>query len=335
MEIRKTLEGRGYTVDALSAVDITKASSPPRNNAQVTSPDFAKAFLNANASIKDQYENADVVVVNGEGSLHGAGQTAFTLLFLIHLAKEIFEKPVHAINMSLFPADTGEPDDALDGFYADILRGAKYLAVREPLSYKTAQRLGLNVVQAFDSLPRYLKRLEYERLPTDDGPIVLGGGLAIKPVDLIPVVKAIESVTKSRPVHYVTGAQAYPALDDEEMVAALPELAPTVTVMTALTFDDWVSAIGKASCLISGRFHHTIAALYLNTPVIAFRAGTPKIDGLCAMSGLDAPLSANDEAVTKKVMATVEAALTGHGQGIDGDFCRAMVELGALNFESL
>jgi hypothetical protein len=54
-------------------------------------------------------------------------------------------------------------------------------------------------------------------------------------------------------------------------------------VYCAQSLDDWLHCIEEASLLISGRFHHSIAAACLGTSFIAFNSNTPKVEGLCML----------------------------------------------------
>ena len=53
--------------------------------------------------------------------------------------------------------------------------------------------------------------------------------------------------------------------------------------------------IGSAACLISARFHHSLAAIAQQTPVIAFPSNTPKVEATVEMLGLE-PRSYSTEA---------------------------------------
>ncbi len=335
MEIKESLTDSGYVVESYGAVDIAKMKSPPRTSAEVIDAGFQQVFLDANTPIKDLMASADVVFINGEGTLHGAGQAAFNLLFLAHLAKHHFGKPVHGINMSVFPNDSGEPEEALDSFYQTILSCFDRIAVREPRSLATAQRLGLKAVEAFDCLPRYFHRHQIQNRAAPNGPLILGGGLGLEPQTFAEVIDWIEDVSGSRPLHYLVGAQDFPALDDEKMAVALQDANPSIKVVKAETFGEWVSAISSAGCLVSGRFHHTIAALYLDTPSIVFRAGTPKIDGLCSVAGLPAPFSLEDPSLRDTLVAALDRALSGQGPSLSDQMKQNLVERAARNFESL
>ncbi len=53
----------------------------------------------------------------------------------------------------------------------------------------------------------------------------------------------------------------------------------------------WLQTIATARILISGRFHHTIAAAVLGTPSVTFSSNTPKIEEIRQTLGLEPPLA--------------------------------------------
>ena len=248
-EIRLSLEERGYAVQSLSTVDILNLPSAPKNDAEAKDGGFLKSFLKANPTIEHVMASTDCVVVNGEGTLHGVGTAAFNLLYLAHIAKTTFNKPVHAINMSLFPSDDGLPNDALDLFYKDSLTPLDSIVVREPRSGAVAERLGLNATMGFDCLPRFLDRQKTAECSANTGAIVLGGGLGIDSTPFIELVQRFATQFDSRPLQYVVGASAHPALDDIELGNALAEAVPRVEVVKVNTFEDWTGVINSAACL--------------------------------------------------------------------------------------
>ena len=85
-------------------------------------------------------------------------------------------------------------------------------------------------------------------------------------------------------VKFLIGANANGAVDDIKFIEYMEEVHSTSwQVYEAKSLNDWLSTIEKATLLISGRFHHTIAASCLGTPFICFSSNTPKIDGLAQL----------------------------------------------------
>ena len=78
-------------------------------------------------------------------------------------------------------------------------------------------------------------------------------------------------------------------------------------VITADSLDDWLGYIEEASLVVSGRFHHSIAAASLKTNFIVLNSNTPKIEGLCQVLGYDSIIRYDDvELLTKLLDKTQE-----------------------------
>jgi polysaccharide pyruvyl transferase WcaK-like protein len=335
MDIQTTLSERGYAVSMVSVVDIHGLKTPPRTETDLTDAGFRSRFLANNPALEKAMSAADVVVVNGEGTLHGMGQPAFNLLYVSNMAKSVFEKPVHAINMSLFPDDHESPDENVARLYTKMLGPLDHIVLREPRSFAIASQLGLNAASGFDCLPRYLKRMNYAPLAVNDGPIVLGGGLGLEPKKFGQIGREITGISNTRPLHYVTGAKDHPALDDAKVLDALAAAVPALTHSSAETFEDWTNMIAGAACLVSGRFHHTIAAAFLGTPVVTFRAGTPKLEGLCQALGYEPPLTFSDSDCVEQAINRVQRALSGNGVVLAADIKSRLMEAADRNFDGL
>lgn len=333
-EIQAQLQDRGYTVSRFGVVDVHNLKIAPRNSEQMADTGFQRAFCADNPNLIQLLTEADVVILNGEGTLHGVGQAAFNLLYIAHLAQHEFNKPVHAINMSLFPADSGSADGPQDRFYATYLGSLERIVLRESQSFGIAKSLGLNATLGFDCLPLFLKRQEIEPLPPQGKVIVLGGGLGLTPDAMAGITAALTKSFDDYTFRYVTGAQGHPALDDAPLLEALSGMTQ-VEHYTAQSFEDWIETINTASCLVSGRFHHSIAAAFVNTPVVSFRAGTPKLTALMETLELPAPLSPTDGATMDTMIAQVTAAVEGNGAVLSKDIRERCLDRAGLNFDQL
>ena len=334
-EIRLSLEECGYSVQSISAVEIVELKAAPRTDAEAQDKGFRSAFLKQNPTIEKALSESDCVVVNGEGTLHGAGKAAFNLLYIANLAKTTFHKPVYAINMSLFPDDSGQANNAADAFYKSMLEPLDEIVLREPRSLEVAKRIGLDAREGFDCLPRFLARQGNDQESHKAGPIVLGGGLGIDFESYANLAQEIVQTINPTPVVYLIGAQSHPALDDIKTRQVLTEAVPNINVLTARTFKEWSNAIAQASCVVSGRFHHSIAALCLGTPIVVFHARTPKIAGLCEKLSLDPPLSITDPNQTETALNQIKAALETHNRPIDEQAIQSLRDSAAHNFDGL
>lgn len=334
-ELRLTLEERGYTVSSFGVDEVHGLKTSPKTGAHMTDPGFKRAFLADNPKLNSLMAESDLVLVNGEGTLHGVSQAALNLLYISNLAKNEFGKTVHAINMSLFPSGARALDPVVGGLYRDMLHPLDKIVVREPRSHQITRQIGLKADLGFDCLPRYLERMEFQPAAKKNGSIVLGGGLGLSPTVFSAFLKTAASTIERRPLVYITGAKSNAAQDDAATIDALRQSGLDIEHKTLSSFHDWAIALGAADCLISGRFHHTIAAAFLGTPSVTFRAGTPKLDGLCDAFGFAPPIDSADQAAVHDGRSRLEAALT-HGEPtVLKDKRESLINLSSLNFDGL
>jgi polysaccharide pyruvyl transferase WcaK-like protein len=85
-------------------------------------------------------------------------------------------------------------------------------------------------------------------------------------------------------VQVLLGANAHLAADDVTFVKALRERAGAAFELVLATSEaQWLTTIAQARLLISGRFHHSIAAAFVGTPFLLYDSNTAKVDGLVRM----------------------------------------------------
>jgi hypothetical protein len=74
-------------------------------------PAFFDAFTAANPHLMRQAVDADLIVVNGEGTLHGLSDNQRGLLYFSYVAAQRLSKRVQSINHSRYPEDTATLTD--------------------------------------------------------------------------------------------------------------------------------------------------------------------------------------------------------------------------------
>jgi polysaccharide pyruvyl transferase WcaK-like protein len=275
-------------------------------------------------------------VVNGEGTLHRSYRAPLNLLFLMHAARNIFGKPVYLINHSFFPSGGESIDPAADGLYGRVARTLTRVVPREPVSRGILARLGVDCAQGFDCLPRYIARHGFTGASRPEGPLLLSGGVNMNAETAARVAAAVRPhLSPGRRVCFLAGAKGYPAPEDaviyEWMRTGLPELE----LLEARTMESWLTAIATASCLVSGRFHHTIAAATLGTPAVTFPSNTPKTSAMCGLFGLDAPIAYTDPEFVTKSTHAIDAALRGQAGLTSPETLAAVLGYAENNFNGL
>lgn len=342
-EIRLSLEDAGYQVTRFGVTDVHGLKTPPRTGNHIHDAGFRRVFLADNPALATALKAADVVVVNGEGTLHGLSQAAMNLLYVSHLAKTECQKRVHLINSSLFP-QLGHGNDAEIGkFYSELLAPLDSIVVREPLSYRQATQIGLEVELGFDCLPRYLDRplnrdgvgQRAEIGGAGEPQIVLGGGLGLDPNFFGSVIDDIRALSPSASLVYVTGAPGNAAQDDDNTLAVLGASELNFEHRVVESFTEWCRLLASATYLISGRFHHTIAATFLGTPAVTFQAGTPKINGISEAFGFPAPIDCSNVNARQLARERCEQCLDGKAPALGEARRTDLLALAAKNFAGL
>ncbi|SFO66273.1 Polysaccharide pyruvyl transferase family protein WcaK [Cohaesibacter marisflavi] len=337
IEIYDTLVERGYYVNYLP-VEQTHTPLPelPQQIPDFDSSEVAKRFTAANMPIVRAITQADLVLCNGEGTLHEHALGPWQLLYLMYFAKKYANKTVALINHSAYPSGSLEPSEKVDQFYGEILKHLDLVASREVHSTQVLKRLGINAVQSFDCLPLFIARNGYDRTVSPDGPIILSGGVSLNNALAGELAAALHPlVDGDRKAVYLAGAKSSPAPEDLKHFEQMKSEIPKLELLNAQDIDTWIDVIGSASLLVSARFHHTIAAASLQTPLVCLPSNTPKIEGICSMLGLEPPISPTEADWQSKVQAASERALRDTAPVVREEILQSILKLGKANFLNL
>jgi polysaccharide pyruvyl transferase WcaK-like protein len=334
-EIYQSLLERGYQVNWLDVRTTHTLTPQPAGVADFTSVSFFTTFFKMHPNLEFALQEADVVVVNGEGTLHHLNRAPLNLLFLMHAAGNVFGRPVHLINHSFFPFGDTTPHEVADALYGAVARTMGRVVPREPASRAVLTRLGVECEQGFDCLPRYITRHGFAGASSPAGPILLSGGVNMGPTDTARIAQALRPLLGGRRHCFLVGAKTNPAPEDADLFAQFRANLPGLELVTAASMEDWLGAIAGASCLVSGRYHHSIAAAALGTPFVVFPSNTPKIEATCAHLGLPAPLAYGDPEFVGKLGGAVADALAGRGARVSSDASRLMLTGADKNFTGL
>ncbi len=281
-EIYQQLLEKGYAVN-YSTVRATHGLPIYPDSAQTfLNQNFANEFLAKNSALTFSMDEADIIVVNGEGTLHRASRGSFSLLYLIFIATQIMKKPVYLINHSVFPNGDNSKNTQLDDFYDKVLTGVTAVAVRDTFSAQFYRWANIKFTQSFDSLPLFFKReklLDVRNEGFDKNKIMLCGGISYSP-EKLQIIASTLAAQKDTTVEFLLGGKGHLAPEEERICAQFVAAGLPVKMIKASSFEEWTRAIASAAVLISGRFHYTIAALALGVPCIAFRSNTPKVEGI-------------------------------------------------------
>lgn len=337
LALKNELRSLGFTVTSFSIADCSKIEMVAS-----VSDFFAHkhliSFVASNPIPCGLIQDHDVMIVNGEGTLHGVKRGPLVLLYIIYVAKNVFKKHVQIINHSVYPLDTLSIEDcaALD-LYKTIYNFTDYISIREPLSALLMRNLGIEVHDGFDCLPLYIKNnYQNPEINVDHSLIVLSGSAAWFNMNIFTVNAVVEQnltegliqiiavlrdkIKEGYKLKFLYSDIKNYAKDDDQMISFLNEKFDSgFSVERAKSIDDWLRCIEEAGLLISGRFHHSIAAACLGTKFITLNSNTPKISGLMKALNFPEPLRYSDKNLACKLNAAMQAPniTTNHTQVLD------------------
>lgn len=304
----KSLISEYYTlIGAIpAAVTYGELREGPINDLQFNDPSFFDHHRRQNEPVYRLIAAADHVFVNGEGTIHGLSKPATALLYMARAAKVFLGRRVYVVNHSFFPPAS----ENVAGFYKSVYSSFDYAAVREVASKSIVDRLGIRAELSFDCLPMYLSGRFRVQVPSDRR-IVLAGSVNVTNT-AIPVLREMIDRMHRRgyEVIVLTGARAAPAADDERFVASLREHGQDGwTHVAAASLDQWVDVIATAGVLVSGRFHHSLAAYTMGTPFVMLTSNTPKMQGVSAMLGTQPPIDYGDRNLLTRLTDSIDEAM--------------------------
>lgn len=336
LAIRAQLRAQGRAVSGLPIDRLAGLQPLPASCAQLDDAAFFARFQQANADLCALIADADELVINGEGSLHGATHTSISLLYLAWIARRFLDRPVRVINHSCYPTGSAQPTGGpVEDFYRQVYRSLDAVVVREPVSAALLEQLGIPVTRGFDCLPLYADahRETIERTASDR--LLIAGSVAAGPAMVEACAQLAIDARKAglRPA-FLFGANANLAADDREFARRLSHASGgSVELCHATSEAAWLSAIASARLLVSGRFHYSIAAAWLGTPFIALDSNTPKMDGLMQMLGLGCRADSASPALPAELSRQALALLDDPAPALISDTVRAgLLEAAKRNF---
>lgn len=310
-EIYAQLQDKGYLVNYLT-VKISHATLVvPKKLSDFSSREFVNKYIANNNAIYSSIIESDIVVVNGEGTLHRLGKGPIHLLFMMHLAKVVMRKPTYLINHSCFPVLDGKDHTKV---YAKVLKSLDGVVAREQLTQKLYDDSGVNSELGFDSLPLYIDRVglhDLRKSRENSGKIVIAGGINYAGEAIKSLSRAMNDLDKSISFQFLLGGKQDLAKDEIPIFEAYRKAGLIVELVEAETFEQWITTIATARGLISARFHYSIAALAVGAPVISLPSNTPKVEAIHKLLEHEGAFSWQDASDLSSAKAMTDGLLEG------------------------
>lgn len=339
--LNEGLRGTGTSLNSVGLLMTLDAAPLPETIERFDGPTFFKRLRRSHGWLVDAISDADRIVINGEGTLHGTGEQAIGLLYLAWLAMTRFERPVSIVNHSVYPLDGPCADEAAAvAIYRAVYERLERAVVREPVSAAVLQAMGVDCDLGFDCLPLYVRHHgpPGTAVGARDKRIVIAGSVVLTKPRIDMLARLIEKWhADGYRIGVLLGAGGYPAADDARFAEALfAAVGDSAEALLARSEREWLSHIGNAALLVSGRFHHSIAAACMQTPFVALGSNTPKMTGLLQVLGelsghVDAFGVVDDDEVALQE-ATDRRISTPRDYVLQDDAIAALAELAARNF---
>ena len=95
----------------------------------------------------------------------------------------------------------------------------------------------------------------------------------------------------------------------------------------------WLDVISHCACMVSARFHHTLAAISLGTPCLVFPSNTPKTNASMEMLSMQYILDIQND--LDQMVTLLHQALQKRISPVDLDHVDIAIKLAAKNFTGL
>lgn len=317
----------GHSVTCLPITETYKIKSAPNTKEGFINNQNYRKFIQDNENLIKLIKEHDAVVFNGEGTLHGINPAPLSLLYLAYISKKELGKHIEILNHSAYPQhDTtiGATQEA--AIYQLVYNTIDFASIREPISFNTMKKLEITTAESFDCMPLYIRDNYIRSNIKHPNEILIAGSATWLQINIPSSERGnIEDytrglsgfnqylqqmTTKGYNIKFLYGADSNPAKDDREFVEYMEKnFATNWEFYEAKSLDDWLKTIEEASLLVSGRFHHTIAAASLGTHFIALNSNTPKIDGLLQLLGHKEVIKYNDVEIYNKLITITNSIL--------------------------
>ena len=233
-------------------------------------------------------EGADLVVLNGEGSMYRTNVSAIRELFLAWLAKERLGIPTIFVNgmvhltgvVPVLPAMVRKTFSALDA-----------VAVREPCSLRNVREYAPGVdVRVFPDSAFVCTPDEARETPAVRSVRAAVGGSAYfcfdpgaMPMDHRPPRRSGLYELISRLKDVVPTAVFVNSAPADAYIRAIADETESLYVDTLTDYREYMALVAGAQFVASGRYHNPLLAALMGCPSITFSSSSHKVHGACEM----------------------------------------------------
>ena len=337
-EIRATMIERGHLVETVSVLKTHSLSPTPQSHADFDNIAFFKVFRACNDDICDAISRSDVVLVNGEGTLHGVTKGSVNLLYRIAARNKFFGKYVSLINFSCFPNDDLSPPGGKTTLYPAVFQHVDKITVRETGTARILEKAGIKVDVGFDCLPRFINRIGFANTHEPEGHVLFSGGVNFTDRHFDFCTNLIKKLSgKNIQVRFLYGAESKPAPEDLRLKTRLENAFDDgcIEIIEATSMKEWLREFQAASFFFSARFHQTHAALSVGTPIRYMESKTPQTTCILETLGEKKARVAPDGDGIDALLDSIESAIQTASSNKSEQRLSKMLSLAENNFTKL
>ncbi len=242
-----------------------------------------------------------LIVVNGEGTLHEQSQSWLWLPIIDELARRS-KADLDIVNATIVPGSA-----PFNNLLTTTFKSCRHIILREPFYAQHVMQLGAHVVQAADAACLADPNLEeadaaLRRLGIEGEFGILTGAANGRDWDIPAARKAIDEARKCVPQWVYCASTRTDRLLHERTAPDLPLITEH-----DLSYSGLIGLIQRATIHVGGRYHPTLFALLQGTRTVAIASNTGKIQGLTQLTG--APLAVLDHANIQALPECVQQTL--------------------------
>lgn len=241
------------------------------------------------AAFLERFEGADLIVLNGEGSIYRTNLSAVRELFLVWLAKNRLGIPTMFCNglvhltdvVPVLPAMVRKTFPTLD---AVAVREGYSLRNLEQYAPEVNARLFPDAAFTFtpaDAPQTPVVKSIRERIGDapffcfDPGPMPMDHRSPRKS-GLYDMITALQQKVLPKAVFITNG----PA---DSFIKQVAHETDSVYIDTVVDYHEFMAIVGDADFLVSGRYHNVILAAIMGCPSVPFASASHKVHGACEM----------------------------------------------------
>ena len=255
------------------------------------SNEFFSIWADKNEKLIDYITKSKIIVINGEGCITQYCAGTLNLLYFAYVAQVRYGKKCSIINHSLcirngINEETDENISLNKKRFKDIIRlvysKLSFIAVREEQSLQILREILPHTgCLSFDCICLYIVN-QYTPTKNETQYITVSGGNALRDKDieylsyLLPKIQ--KKYEKSKICFLFSDISMSDNTRDIAIYKKLNEKCDVdIQLLRVRTTKEWLDCIYNSQIIISGRFHHSIAAYMLDTPFVSFSPDIHKL----------------------------------------------------------